>query len=148
MKNILFFLSCYLFPSLAFCDWHIQRADFEAKELFKATQTYELYTGDSAVEEREKKPQEGFKFILVQIQAKNDGNSPDLFKSKEILLKSGNNTYPRLKEDKFLLEYNIKPFTQLTLKKGTHQGSLIFEVPQDMDLTDLKLIYHSKEIQQ
>lgn len=148
MKNILFFLSCYLFPALAFCDWHIQRADFEAKELFKATQTYELYTGDSAVEEREKKPQEGFKFILVQIQAKNDGNSQDLFKSKEILLKSGNNTYPRLKEDKFLLEYNIKPFTQLTLKKGSHQGTLIFEVPQDMDLTDLKLIYHSKEIQQ
>ena len=148
MKNILFFLSWYMFPALAFCDWHITRSDFEAKELFKATQTYELYTGDSAVEEREKKPQEGFKFILVQIQAKNDGNSPDLFKSKEILLKTGNNTYPRLKEDKFLLEYNIKPFTQLTLKKGTHQGSLIFEVPQDMDLTDLKLIYHSKEIQQ
>ena len=66
---------------------HITRSDFEAKELFKATQTYELYTGDSAVEEREKKPQEGFKFILVQIQAKNDGNSPALFKSKEILLK-------------------------------------------------------------
>ncbi len=148
MKKFLFLLSFYMIPSLAFCDWHVTRGDFEAKDLFSASQTYELYTGDSVVEEREKKPQTGFKFILVQIQAKNEDKSADPFKSKEILLKSGNNTYSRLKDDKFLLEYNIKPFTQLTLKKGTHQGTLIFEVPQDMDLTDLKLIYNSKEIQQ
>lgn len=147
MKIILFVFGILLFPSITFANWQISRSDFEIKNSFTSTQTYELYTGDNVIDERERTPKTGFKFIIVQIQVENQNETNKHFHSKEIFLKAEGKSYQRLKDDKFLKDYNITPFTHLNLKKGIHKGSVLFEIPQNTDTSNLELLYNNKVIQ-
>lgn len=146
MKNFLPILSILLFPAIGFANWQMSHSGFETKEVFSSSETYELYTGDSVIEENEKKAKAGFKFVLTNIQVQNDDAQAPYFRSKEIFLKADGKTYQRIKDDKFLKEYNVTPFTQLTLKKGTHKGAVLFEIPQNANTENLELLYQDKII--
>ena len=146
MKKALTTSLILLFAFSANADWQFEVLNTSVKEKISLTQEYELYTGDTILQENEKQAPNGFKFAFIEIKATNqDANAPKLV-SDNFTLHAQNASFSRIKEDSFLLDYQIKPFPHLNLKKGTHKGTLLFEIPEHIDTTDLMLQYENTQI--
>lgn len=130
-----------------FADWQITKNDLKTFEKFAKTDEVELYTGDSILHDFENLPTEGHKFVLVKITANNQDTTMQPLNSLEFKLKVNDQIYSRITDDKFLLNYNIKPFTRLKIKKGTHEGHLLFEIPTAELSNNVTLFYNDKPIQ-
>ena len=131
----------------AFADWKIEKNALKTFEKFAKTDEVELYTGDSILHDFENTPSQGTKFVLVKITASNQDTTIQSLNSLEFKLKVNDKMYSRIADDKFLLNYNIKPFTRLKIKKGTHEGHLLFEVPITELSNNATLFYNNKPIQ-
>ena len=131
----------------AFADWQIKKNDLKTFEKFAKTDEVELYTGDTILHDFENIPTEGHKFVLVKIAVTNQDTSIPPLNSLAFKLKINDKTYSRIDNDKFLLNYNIKPFTRLKIKKGTHEGHLLFEIPTAELSNNVTLFYNDKPIQ-
>ena len=131
----------------AFADWKIEKNALKTFEKFAKTDEVELYTGDSILHDFENTPSQGNKFVLVKITASNQDTTIQSLNSLEFKLKVNDKMYSRIADDKFLLNYNIKPFTRLKIKKGTHEGHLLFEVPITELSNNATLFYNNKPIQ-
>ena len=140
-------ISLALFSLPAFADWKIEKNALKTFEKFAKTDEVELYTGDSILHDFENTPSQGNKFVLVKITANNQDSTIDPLNSSNFKLKIEDKTYERIADDKFLLNYNIKPFTRLKIKKGTHEGHLLFEVPITELSNNATLFYNNEPIQ-
>ena len=130
-----------------FADWKIEKNDLKTFEKFAKTDEVELYTGDTILHDFENTPSQGHKFVLVKITASNQDTTTPPLNSLEFKLKVNDKIYSRIKDDKFLLDYNIKPFTRLKIKKGIHNGHLLFEVPTTELSNNATLFYNENPIQ-
>ena len=57
-----------------------------------------------------------------------------------------NQSFTRLSEDSFLSDYNITPLPWLRMKKGTHKGTLIYEIPDTLQKERMSLTYKDQPI--
>lgn len=140
-------ISLALLSLPAFADWKIEKNDLKTFEKFAKTDEVELYTGDSILHDFENTPSQGYKFVLVKITASNQDTTIQPLNSLEFKLKVNDKMYSRIADDKFLLNYNIKPFTRLKIKKGMHEGHLLFEVPTTELSNNITLFYNDTQIQ-
>ena len=146
MKKALATSLMLLFSFSANADWQFEVLKTSVKEKISLTQEYELYTGDTILQDNEKQAPKGFKFAFIEIKATNqDASAPKLI-SDNFTLHIKNDSFSRVKEDSFLIDYQIKPFPHLNLKKGTHKGTLLFEIPEHIDTTNLMLQYENTQI--
>lgn len=144
--NAFLFAMSFLFLQNAFADWQIEITQQKTFENFKKTDEVELYTGDTILHDFENSPKENHQFVLIKINVQNQDPTIEPFNSQNFTLKTNKNSYSRLKDDKFLLNYHIKPFTNLKIKKGTHEGHLLFEVPVDELNDNMQLFYNNERI--
>lgn len=126
-------------PTLA--EWQIKQEDLKTFEKFAKTDEVQLYTGDNILHDFENLPSKGHQFVLVRISATNQDTKINPLNSLEFTLKINGKTYSRIKEDGFLLDYSIRPFTKLKIRKGSHTGHLLFEIPTD-ELTKTPTLYY------
>ena len=127
-----FYLLClYLLAIPAHSEWTIKQTDLQVKDKITFTEEASLYTGDTIIHDNEIEPKPGHKYVLAFIEVENQDTSKPSFNSKEFYITANNNTYNRILNDTFLLEYNLKPFTKLNIKKGKHRGVLVFEIPEN-----------------
>ena len=132
-----------LFSLTTNAKWTFSILNTNVQTKISSTQEYEMYTGDTILQENEKQAPNGFKFVFIEIIAQNqDINTPKL-SSDNFTLHIQNKTFSRIRDDIFLLDYQIKPFPHLNLKKGTHKGTLLFEIPEHLDTTNLILQYEN-----
>lgn len=139
----LFFASLVFCSSLVNAEWVVQQKSIKTFDKFAKTDEVELYTGDMVLHDFENLPKEGHKFVLVKIITQNQDTTIPPFDSMYFQLTTEQNTYSRT-EDKFLLNYGIKPFTRLKIRKGTHEGELLFEVPIT-ELTKTPTLFYKGE---
>ena len=149
MKKALLII-CLFFHSFAFATtiegWNIQINNIQLHEKFFISEDMETYTGDMIVSELEKKPTQNHVFVQVDLTVQKAEADNNTFNSNELLLQVNGNTYPRLVDDTFLSDYNIKPFTRLKIKKGTHSGTVLFEIPFDMQNKEKNIVYKQKKL--
>lgn len=136
----------FLFSQNAFADWQIAIEQKKTFEKFAKTDEVELYTGDMILNDFENLPTENHHFLLIKINVQNQDATVEPFDSQKFTLKTDKNTYLRVRDDKFLQNYHIKPFTRLKIRKGTHNGHLLFEVPVEELKGETKLFYNEREV--
>lgn len=128
------FLTVFIFTTLdGFAQtvdmWTIKAGTPKTHENFLETIDMQTYTGDTVLKEISHVPTQGFTFITVDLNISRE-QAGDSFDSARVSLKTPANTYERLPRSRdFLHEYNIKSFPYLKIKKGTHTGTLLFEIP-------------------
>lgn len=136
--KLFYLLSLCLLALPVHAEWIIKQTDLQVKDKITFTEEASLYTGDTIIHDNEIEPKPGHKYVLAFIEVENQDTSKPPFNSKEFYITANNNTYNRILNDTFLLEYNLKPFTKLNIKKGKHYGVLVFEIPiKDLKLTPI-----------
>ncbi len=144
--NAFLFAMSFLFLQNAFADWQIAIEQKKTFEKFAKTDEVELYTGDTVLNDFENLPKENHKFVLIRINVQNQDTTVEPLNSQKFTLKTDKNSYLRVSDDKFLLNYHIKPFTKLKIKKGVHDGHLLFEVPVNEINDNMQLFYNNEKI--
>lgn len=111
--------------------WNISVLKMQNHDIFFESRDIETYTGDTVVKEIINKPEDGFKFVTVELKVSRENDTGSLFDSALITLKTDQNSYTRLsREHDFLHNYKIDSFPRLKIKHGTHVGTFLFEVPK------------------
>lgn len=126
---------CFCFVALAaraetIEGWEIQAQAPQTHQKFLETIDMETYTGDTVLKEITHDPAEGFVYVTVDLKINRNSNEGELFDSSLLTLKTPQKTYTRLPREKdFLHDYNIPSFPYLKVKKGSHNGTFLFEIP-------------------
>ncbi len=141
LKKILrFSLCCVAFTAQAetIDGWNIKAQAPQIHEKFFETVEMETYTGDTVLKEILYEPTKESLYVTVHLNINRNSNEGEFFDSSLLTLKTPQKTYTRLPREKdFLHNYNISSFPYLKVKKGTHNGTLLFEIPkaENQDLT-------------
>ena len=110
--------------------WEIQAQVPQVHQNFLETIDMETYTGDTVLKEITHEPAEGFVYVTVDLKINRNSTEGELFDSSLLTLKTPQKTYTRLPREKdFLHDYNIPSFPYLKVKKGSHNGTFLFEIP-------------------
>ena len=110
--------------------WEIQAQAPQVHQNFSETVDMETYTGDTVLKEITHDPVEGFLYVTVDLKINRNSNEGEFFDSSLLTLKTPQKTYTRLPREKdFLHDYNIPSFPYLKVKKGSHNGTFLFEIP-------------------
>ena len=110
--------------------WVIQAKAPQVHQNFLETIDMETYTGDTVLKEITHEPEEGFLYVTVDLKINRNSTEGELFDSSLLMLKTPQKTYTRLPREKdFLHDYNIPSFPYLKVKKGSHNGTFLFEIP-------------------
>ncbi len=150
--NLPFFLCALGLSQMAFAldidGWRVQQTgDFDIRNELTVRQEVETYTGDISIYVLEKKPSSNIVYVLVPIEIiKQDQTKSDLFDPSQLKLVIDNQSFTRLSEDSFLSDYNITPLPWLRMKKGTHKGTLIYEIPDTLQKERMSLTYKDQPI--
>lgn len=139
--KLVYFLTLLLIATPLKADWKITQESLEIKDKITYTEEATLYTGDTIIHNNEIEPKEGYKYVLASIRVSNKDTTVPSFNSKDFFIKTKNNTYNRILNDTFLLDYALKPFTKLKIKRGYHQGVLLFEIKNE-DLNENLILEH------
>lgn len=112
---------------------------------FQNTEEVETYTGDFMLVVTEQKAKAGHVFVTEQLsvaQKTADGLPPNKpFNPENIVLDINGQFFSRIAEDEFLYDYKMKPLTHLKIKLGTHEGSVVFEIPDSLKNEKMILRY-------
>lgn len=139
--SILSCITLLFFSFSAIAEWQIKQEAINTFEKFAKTEELQLYTGDNILHDFENLPTKGHKFVLVRISASNQDTTITPLNSLDFTIKVNGKSYSRIKEDGFLPDYSIRPFTKLKIRKGSHTGHLLFEVPIE-ELTKTPTLYY------
>ena len=147
-----FFLNIFLcFVVLGSCKadvidgWKLDVQSVDVYASFSLEQEVETYTGDIMLHKIEQKPSEGFSYVVISIVVSRE-DTKSKFYSESLKLFVDSQLFDREKEDVFLIDYGLKPFTHLNIKLGVHRGVLIFAVPSDLIKKPMSLVYGNKKI--
>jgi len=88
----------------------------------------------------------GMKYLLVPFRVQKKGSDKDMFDSKNLILVIKDKEYSRLVEDSFLDRFNIKSFTKLKIRLGTQDGTIVYEIPEELDISSAYLKYEEEVI--
>ena len=102
------------------------------------------YSGNASTVTHENKPSANTKFIIVNLTIK-DVDSVDEFVPTNLSLTDGTNTYNRL-DDSFLDTHGLEQLSTYPIQFGESSGYAAFEVPTDVELSSLSIIYKTENI--
>lgn len=125
--------------------WDITAQSAEIRPLFSLSQEVETYTGDIVLHEITHEPKEGFVYIAVPT-AVSRKETDSKFLSESVLLNVNEESFSRVKDDSFLIDYGMKPFPHMNIKLGTHKGVYLFEIPEESVLNEMFLSYQNQKI--
>lgn len=145
---LLAFFLCGL-PALAdeVNGWDISWEKPEITHLLEVEEQVETYTGDMMMHRIQKQAPAGYVFYMLPITVSRKQSDAELFHAEKIKLHLGNQTFTRMEDDGFLIDYGKTPFTHLKIKLGTHTGLLIFVVPESLKTNSFTLTYQNQLIQ-
>ncbi|MGL5965465.1 MAG: hypothetical protein ACRCZ2_13875 [Fusobacteriaceae bacterium] len=115
----------------------------------KSLQTSEeltTYTGSKVQNDIIYNAPEGMKYLLVPFKVQKKGSDKEMFDSKKLVLIIQNKEYYRLAEDSFLNKFNIKSFTKLKIRLGKQEGTIVYEVPENSEISLAYLKYNEEII--
>ena len=106
----------------------------------------EMYTGEIERQVMEQAPAPGYIYVLYEMNiSKKTGN--EMLEPSDYVLKIGENTYKRIMDDYFLLDFRFRPLTHLNVKLGTHSGYILFEIPESEKNLPKTLLYKNTLIE-
>lgn len=126
--------------------WQISLINSEETKNLSATQTFQLYGG--ALEDIEYKisSTSGYKFLLLELTIVKNGVGGNAFSWSDVYVEDKDgNKYKRLENDVFLEDYNIPRLKATDLTLGKNNGYVCFEIPENINLSTLKLIHDSSD---
>lgn len=120
-------------------NWTITILKAEEKAMLNATDEVRQYDGSVAKVNHQNKPQNGKKYLMIQLDLKKNvaGNHPFIWNN--LALNGKDDSYKRL-NDIFLADYKYKRIPATDLKLDT-QGWICFEVPNNSTIDTFKLLY-------
>ncbi len=129
--------------------WNVQLGEnpkFENE--LRHSQEVKIYTGDLIIQEITKAPESGNQFIIIHIKTEQQDTNAASFKPNLLVLKNGERVFTRLKEDAFLNDFSMNPFPHLNIKRGSHHGYLIYEVPNTIQKVSVFYDSHELKVEQ
>lgn len=151
MKKLLSFLLIGLYATCCNATvidgWDIQvSGDIQRTSHLVLEEEFETYTGDLALNKIEKKANNGISWVLVPVTVKRVEETDHKLESTAFTLTVQDKVYSREKEDAFLVDFKMRPLTKLKINKGTHNGFLMFSLPDKVMIQDAVLSYQGKEV--
>lgn len=154
MKNLLILIT-FLITTSAWATsingWDIQLAEpSKVTPAFHTQEEVETYTGDFMLVNVEQQPKDGYIYVvyhLVIAPNTGKGSAPAVsFDPEKITLDIKGQNFSRVADDDFLYDYKMTPMTHLKMKLGTHKGTIVFEIPEQLKNEKMTLKYNTKPI--
>lgn len=126
--------------------WQITLLGAEASDNLANTQTFQLYGGATEDVQYTKTAEEGYLFLLLNLQVDKNGTGGDRFSWSDVYVEDGQgNQFHRMENDVFLEDYDLTRLKSTDLTIGNNSGYICLEIPEDTDLTDLRMIHEATE---
>lgn len=122
--------------------WDIQAGDLKTHTKFFLEEEVETYTGDFMTHRIEHAPKKGTLFITIPVTVTKQTDTADLFDPLLFSIEYKGSVFFREKEDAFLMDYGLRPLTQLKIKLGHHKGTLLFAVPETFETKKFQIKYN------
>lgn len=116
------------------------------EKTLKTSEELMTYTGSKVQNDITYTAPEGMKYLLVPFKVQKKGNDKEMFDSKKLMLMIENNEYSRVIDDSFLDKFNIKSFPKLKIRLGTQEGMIVYEIPEELDISSGYLRYDEEII--
>lgn len=113
----------------------------ENKTDFVLEEEFETYTGDLALNKIEKTAPNGQTWVLIPVTVTRPEATGEKLDSMAFSLTIDGQTYQREKDDSFLVDFHIRPLTKLKINRGTHNGVVLFTVPNTLNFKKATLTY-------
>lgn len=151
MKKLcsLVLLCLFVFPLTGIAEeavfnWDVYMYGCETAVSMQATEDVLQYDGSTAALEHEAVAPEGFLFLLLQLHIEKTAPGGEGFAWECLSFADQNGTqYLRMDNDTFLEYYGYERLPATTLRIGTYDGFIAFEVPDSIDLETIALFYQS-----
>ena len=122
----------FIFSSREVVNENLLITSIELKEKLTKTEQVTIYTGEVYEDVKEYKPSEGNKYLITQVEIPNKEGITQEEQMKfveDFKLKIGSQTYNRLVEDDFLVDFDMP---QIGITGDVISGTLVFEIPNNI----------------
>ncbi len=107
------------------------------------TREVQIYTGDYVLRETTKTASAGKKFAFAYVSVSPQKVNVSSFNPNLFVAKNGKAVFSRIDDDAFLLDFSMRPLPHLNIRRGSHTGYLVYEIPVTVDGVSL---FYDKQI--